>query len=416
MSYIRTVRRSSMSSSADALTRRGILGRLSAAAVGGGALAATGIVGGGRAAADDGDSFVLGELNYADHSTRLTCYNTDGLNILSYYAGYTGIRAAGSVGVYGSSLSIVNDGIGIYGEAFGGGKPIGVVGEVPSNLPEATGVLGLGKQGTGVRGTVESSGHGVLGEAGVGFGVKGEVTHADGIGVAGSGPGTGVRGEGATGVRGVGVSGGVGISGRAAPYGYGVRGSSDSGFGVLGEVVDGTGVQGSSSTSFGVRGVSTGGTGVRGESQTATGIYGRSVSHTGVTGYGGVYGVVGQCDAGGTAVDGASSNGGTGVWGRSLPTGYGVRGESASGFGVRGDATSGIGVAGAASNGTGVSGQGKLGGDFSGTRAAIRLAPSATAGAPTTGSHARGELVCDKNGGLWFCRTGGVPGTWVRIA
>jgi hypothetical protein len=133
-------------------------------------------------------------------------------------------------------------------------------------------------------------------------------------------------------------------------------------------------------------------------------VYGRSINHTGVTGYGGIYGVVGQCDAGGTAVSGVSA-----------PTGYGVRGESASGFGVRGDATTGIAVSGSAPQGTAISGQGKLGGEFTGTRAAVRLVPTTTVGAPTSGSHYKGDLLCDKDGDLWFCKLGGKPGTWVKI-
>lgn len=442
------------------LSRRRILGRLSAAAVGGGALAATGITGSAHAA--DGDDLWLGHYN---ESSSLTAWTVTG--------GASGL----SVSSFGDSAAIYTTSthVGLWGRSFAtptvdsvlNPEHIGVLGtsEATCSHTERIGVRGLivGGGGTGVEGISSPFGYGVRGWSGQGFGVRGDVSHASGIGVSGSGPGVGVKGEGQTGVLGVGTAGqtgvkgttpgngwgiwgtsetghgvhgdatgggpgGVGVFGRSQPQGHGVRGESAAGFGVFGQASTGIGVsgdasnngwgvrgtaanggwgvQGVSDTSFGVRGDSTSGAGVRGESQTSTGVYGRSVQHTGVTGYGGVFGVVGQCDAGGTAVDGSSTNGGTGVWGRSTPTGYGVRGESSSGFGLWGSAP----------NGTGVSGQGKLGGEFGGSRAAVRLVPTATVGSPTTGAHARGELVCDKNGGLWFCRTGGTPGTWVRIA
>ena len=125
--------------------------------------------------------------------------------------------------------------------------------------------------------------------------------------------------------------------------------------------------------------------------------------------------MVGQCDAGGTAVSGTSSDGGIGVRGASLPTGYGVRGESSSGFGVRGEAVTGIGVSGSCPQGIAVSGEGRFGGQFKGTRAAVRLVPTAAAGAPTSGKHLRGEMVCDNNGDFWGCKSDGTPGTWVQI-
>jgi hypothetical protein len=52
---------------------------------------------------------------------------------------------------------------------------------------------------------------------------------------------------------------------------------------------------------------------------------------------------------------------------------------------------------------------------FNGLQAAIRLTPRSTAGKPTSGSHLRGELLCDKNGVLWFCTGDGFPGTWKQV-
>jgi hypothetical protein len=55
------------------------------------------------------------------------------------------------------------------------------------------------------------------------------------------------------------------------------------------------------------------------------------------------------------------------------------------------------------------------GGTFEGKSAAVRIVPQTTAGKPTSGLHARGELLCDKNGVLWFCTAGGSPGTWKKV-
>jgi hypothetical protein len=57
-----------------------------------------------------------------------------------------------------------------------------------------------------------------------------------------------------------------------------------------------------------------------------------------------------------------------------------------------------------------------VGGSFAGSLAPLRLVPAATTGAPTTGTHAAGELVVDANGGLYFCRVAGSPGTWATLA
>lgn len=325
------------------LSRRRILGRLSAAAVGGAAIATSGLLDDSAEAAT-GDTLRAGWYRSATDITRLESYGCNGLYVRDAQADFVGIEGYGRVGVSGYSG---------YGT---GGLRAGVIGECHPSVPDGFGVIGFGPWGgTGVRGTVPDQGYGVRGKAGSGFGVLGEATSG----------------------------------------GYGVQGESD--------------------TAYGVRGVSTGGMGVRGESQTDVGVYGRSVNATGVTGYGGSYGVIGQCDPGGTAVDATSSDGGTGVWGRSLPTGYGVRGESSSGFGVRGEAVTGIGVAGSAPQGIALSGEGRFGGQFKGTRAAVRLVPTASVGPPTTAKHQRGELVCDNDGHLWFCTGDGTPGTWAQI-
>ncbi len=94
-----------------------------------------------------------------------------------------------------------------------------------------------------------------------------------------------------------------------------------------------------------------------------------------------------------------AANTGIGVYGYSPGSnGYGVFGESP---GTLGDGVFGTG--------------GRYGGYFTGNIAPIRLYPSATAGPPTTGQHDRGELVVSSDGHLWFCRTSGMPGAWVRL-
>jgi len=181
--------------------------------------------------------------------------------------------------------------------------------------------------------------------------------------------GRGVRGVGYVGVLGAGDEGGIGVRGDVPDSGHGVLGRAGVGFGVKGEATTASGV--------GVGGVGAdGGIAVRGE----------------VPNYG--YAVRGRAGAG------------FGVHGEASGAGTGVHGQSATGFGVSGSSTKAVAV----------SGQGRIGGEFKGTRAAIRLVPADIVGAPTTSSHRRGELMCDKNGQLWFCTTDGTPGTWVTIA
>lgn len=46
--------------------------------------------------------------------------------------------------------------------------------------------------------------------------------------------------------------------------------------------------------------------------------------------------------------------------------------------------------------------------------APIRIEPAGTAGAPTSGAHAVGELYVDSGGALYQCITAGSPGTWAQ--
>ena len=130
-------------------------------------------------------------------------------------------------------------------------------------------------------------------------------------------------------------------------------------------------------------------------------------------------------NAGGTGIITTAANGPSGTVGLALAAGgsngadaihagsdkgTGVVGSSTSGKGVTGASKTNTGVAGTSSTGDGVTGNGKRGGVFTGSLAAINLAPH-------SGSHPhlgfKGDLFVDHNTHLWFCRGGA---TWVRLA
>jgi hypothetical protein len=94
-----------------------------------------------------------------------------------------------------------------------------------------------------------------------------------------------------------------------------------------------------------------------------------------------------------------------------IGTGVGVRGE------LDNEANTSAAVAGI-TNGTGAALAGTcLGAGYgavvSGGLAPILLVPAATAGPPTTGTHALGELYVDVDGVQYRCVASGTPGTWV---
>ena len=213
-----------------------------------------------------------------------------------------------------------------------------------------------------------------------------------------SGSGAGVRGLGGTGVWGssstLGHSGVYGQHTGTPGYGVVGDGNGDSGAGVLGRNNNATGVRGE------------GVIGVWGQSSTTgeAAVYAR---HNG-TGPGVVADGWGSNHAG---VLGRNDNG-TGVWGKTPRTGYGaVYGEhtGTSGYGVVGD---GKGEAGAGVLGRNNSG---YGGQFEGGKAQLMLKPAGSAGKPTTGSHAKGEIYMDSAGTLFVCVRGGTPGRWRKL-
>jgi hypothetical protein len=175
----------------------------------------------------------------------------------------------------------------------------------------------------------------------------------------------------------------------------------------------GDGVQGFGSGNF------SGVAGFGGNVQLAVG----ATAGTGVFGEGGtVIGSLGEGDGNGVRGHSARNDGTrgdsdannkSGVFGfnsSKIGLAFGVSGEtvSADGFGVFGFSQVGNGVAG--NSGAG------YGGIFVGGRAPLRLVPATTGtGAPTTGSHQRGEFFVDSNGGLFYCQADGTPGTWARV-
>ncbi len=83
---------------------------------------------------------------------------------------------------------------------------------------------------------------------------------------------------------------------------------------------------------------------------------------------------------------------------------------------VVGDSKSGTGVLGLSNDAIAVEGRSKggRGASFSGALAQVRLAPGSLATHPSTGE--RGDLYCDRNGRLWFCKSGGSRPIWKQLA
>ena len=121
---------------------------------------------------------------------------------------------------------------------------------------------------------------------------------------------------------------------------------------------------------------------------------------------GNTLGILGHCDRGNGVHGQSASPTDSGVWGENNGGGVGVSGSS-HGFGVFGSAD-GVGVSGSSVAG--------YGGQFTGGFAQLYLTPSTTTGHPTNDTHNQGEFYVDSNGSLFFCKTTGVPGTWVKLA
>jgi hypothetical protein len=110
-------------------------------------------------------------------------------------------------------------------------------------------------------------------------------------------------------------------------------------------------------------------------------------------------------NAGGTGIITSAAKGPQGTTGLALAA-SGSNGADA----IHAASDKGVGVSGSSTSGTGVKGSGKRGGVFSGSAAAIQLAPHAGSH-PHSGS--KGDLFVDHNTHLWFCRGGT---NWVKLA
>jgi hypothetical protein len=294
--------------------------------------------------------------------------------------GGVGIHGASNsyAGVYGTSMSgpavqgISNSYFGVYGSSSSG---IGVSGDSGATA----GVQGIGTPGVLGRGNLLGS-SGVLGLAN---GVP-----APGSAVAGS---TGVYGESGAGIGMLGVSSNgtsPAVLGRSTARKSGVQGFSGNGLsdappapaadtGVFGTASAdlGTGVWGkgaSSPTSNSVGVIGEGDTGVLGggifgvlgsAASAGIGVYGSASNAAGAPPVFGKTGVVGQSDAGGTAVVGFTGVTAhqpppdTGIYGRSDTGGAGGRGLTgfcSAGIGLLGQTETGVGVRAYCGNNTGV--------------------------------------------------------------
>jgi hypothetical protein len=259
------------------------------------------------------------------------------------------------------------------------------------------------------------------------------------VGFGGYNEGTGVRGHGGESYAGGGGTGVHGIGGRGSQYSLASTSFRPPGIGVLGIGGDvPTGAPPKMPGGIGVQGVAGGpADGVVGISNAKdkSGVYGFNSYHNLFVGA--AYGVFGRCDAPAGAGVGADSKSGVGVRGRSGENdgvvglsdandksgvfGFNSKQDGGYAFGVFGrcDAPQGAGVSGRndAENGDAVSGYSPkgYGGHFTGGRAPLRLDPSSTLGAPTAGSHLRGEFFVDGNGELFYCKADGNPGAWFRV-
>jgi hypothetical protein len=104
----------------------------------------------------------------------------------------------------------------------------------------------------------------------------------------------------------------------------------------------------------------------------------------------------------------------------SNPNWYGVHGPGT--MGIVGTATAagtaGVrGIATATVSGSGGSFAGPNGVTINGTSVTVQMQP-ATSGAPpsTQNSYSQGALVVDNAGALWYCVTGGTPGSWRQLS
>lgn len=291
---------------------------------------------------------------------------------------------------FGSNIASGGEFIGTQTGVFcqgGNGFAVQAFGNV--NDDAAVIALNSASRGLGVRAGGGATAEGVFASGGTN-GVHGKTSSQNDSGVFGENlsGGSGVSGSSLTG-DGVLGAGKNGVHGRStSPSDSGVWGeNTNGGFGVSGSTNAGSGSEGTIAAVWGSN--SGAGAGVRGTCLGGAGILGE--------------GAIAVSGRGSIGVQGTSSEKGTlvptpGVWGEHLAGGTGVLGTSAGPGSV------------------GVFGTGGYGGELNGTQAPLRLDPSNSAGQPTTGNHLVGEFYVDSTGALYYCRSTGTPGTWVKLA
>ncbi|HEY4807764.1 MAG TPA: hypothetical protein VIH81_08490 [Roseiarcus sp.] len=322
------------------------------------------------------------------------------------------------------------EGLGGFGRKDFQGNVIFSVG--PTNITSD----GLQPDGAldGIQGAGNRGGSGLVGVGGYFVGDQ-----SSGIGVLGFGgppsPFSQVSSPAGVGVKGVaggeadGVVGATNAQSKSGVFGFNSFSSfkpNEAGYGVFGrcDTVGGAGVAAESQFGVGSRSHSAKNDGVVGlsDAENRSGVFGFNTLQQGAA-----YGVFGRCDAGNGAGVEAESAHGVGVRGHSgsndaivglsdANSRSGVYGFNSSPEGVaygvfgRADSSGGAAVAGASENG--------YGGSFRGGQAPMRLQPSDSQGAPTTGDRLTGEFYVDSVGDLYFCKTGGTgtAAKWAKLA
>ena len=394
--------------------------------------------------------------------------NGAGNAVVGYNSGALTGSGAGVLGLAFGAKNIAVEGHNTQGAA--------VSGTTDSTAADATAVIGLvssaspGGFSSAVRG--QNNGTGDLGigvwasHAGSGWGVY--ATSVGGIGVnANGGTGTGVSASGATAVSASGQTTGVQSSGQTAVSAKGATlGLDASGATAVNATGTATGVSASGPTAVSATGTTIGvaaaaptavsaagtfiglsasgptavvaggtTTGLNATGPTAVVADGTSLglSASGATAVVAKGTVVGLSAAGSTGIE-VTGSGADGVAVSALAAGNApavqvtnsgtgpglaavIQGSPSTGTAaVVGDSKSGTGVLGLSNDAIAVEGRSKggRGASFSGALAQVRLAPGSLATHPSTGE--RGDLYCDRNGRLWFCKSGGSRPIWKQLA
>ena len=253
-----------------------------------------------------------------------------------------------SSGVSGIHRGAGFNGIGVYGEHYGGGK--GVFG----NAANGIGVYGISPKGTGVLGFSDST-YGMQASSLLGIGLFATSTDSFAIRAVTNKQKPTVRIENTyTGSVGSTYTAGLYVS--QADSGYGIIATSAAGAGLLGSATNGIGIIGTSSTRAGTYGYSYSGAGVQAESIFGIGItadsYDSSAARFENSNSGNTSDIVQVSNTGsGDALKITANGSGRGIFSQTL-SGNSIYGGSGSGIAVYGYSATGTGVQAISGNGT----------------------------------------------------------------